>query len=338
MSDPKVEWRHYGNYSGPLIRCNISIPIPIPPRAQYHVDRAYWLTTKVETNATFGTVQAYDGCGMTAGPDQHIGVYPSSLAHEDLNAANDQGTLWPLVRRMESVNASGGYAAAVQTFNQKLESINLYLGQDGVLRYKADGAPTSFGAKVVMGAVAHGNYIRNKLTPINGAVPQSGPAWEQAKGWAIAFYNLFSHPDSFKAQVEFGKEDLVKRTKSMKVKSLGVSIELGVYQQEITNTIVGAGGLTPEVDLAMAVYQAHSVNAPAIAISALNVCCAGSRPVLNAGFAVHLLKVLGLSTYGQWNVSDPNGRYQRTRDAAMKSGLWGQELFAGPTAVMPKQL
>lgn len=338
MADPKVEWRKYGSYSGPLIRNNVVIPTPVPPRNLFHIDRAYWLTTKVETGGTFGTVQAYDGCGMTAGPDQHIAVYPSELAHEDFNASDDQGTLWPLVRRLETVAGSAAFLDAVQVMTRKLDASNLYLGQDGVVRYRAPATLLIAGRSIAVaaGAVAHGAYIRNLLTPSNGVVPQTGPQWEQASSWALAFYRLFSLPDGYKAQVEFGKEDLIHRTKTLKVKNTILTIETGVYQQEITNTRLGFNGWIDAVDLAMAVYQSHSVNAPSIAATCLSNVCAGSKPVLNAAFATVLLQQLGRSTYGQWSFTDPNGRYQRTRNAAMACGLWGTSLFEGPSAVMPK--
>lgn len=340
MTDPKIQWCKYGNYSGPLIKSNITIPVPVAPRNVFHVDRAYWLTTMVETGGTFGTVQAYDGCGMTAGPDQHIAVYPSELAHEDFNAADDQGSLWPLVRRLEVLQSSAAYVQAAQALQAMLEAANLYLGQDGVVRYRADTAVALAGKTILAkaGQTAHGAIIRNLLTPVYGVVPSAGPQWKQAADWALAFFRLFSHPDGYKTQVEFGKEEMVKSTKTHRIKSTTLTVEAGVYQQEITNTQLNPTTFPEAVDLALAVYQAHSVNAPAIALSCLNTVCMGNKPVLNAGFAATLLKQLGSSTYGQWVSTDPNGRYQRTRTAAINSKLWNIQLFNGSSAVMPKQL
>ena len=112
---PKVSYRKRKNYSGPLIAGTEPYPAPSAERAGFHIDRAYWLTTRVETGGKFGAVMAYDGTGMTAGPDQHIAVYPKELANEDLNAADDQGSLWKLLRRLEVCDPGGGFGGHLAT-------------------------------------------------------------------------------------------------------------------------------------------------------------------------------------------------------------------------------
>lgn len=338
----KVSWQSYNKYSGPLIRSNVLVPAPVGPRSLFHIDRAYWLTAKVETGGTFGTVMAYDGTGMTAGPDQHIAVYPTELANEDFNPEDDQGGLWQLVRRLETVGTSPTYLEALQTLQKNLLLANLYVGQDGKVRYKADATLPIAGRALTVraGSTTHGAYLRDLLTPIGGKVPKVGPNWTQASNWALTFHKLFAHPDGYKAQLEFGKEHLVQRTKGRKIPSGAgaATIEEVVYQQELTNISVGLNGFTPAVDLALCVFQSHSVNAPAIAITALKIATEGRRPLLNADFAKKLIAALGNNTYGLWNDNLPNGRYQRTRDIAMRSSLWSKELFEGPLAVMPKNV
>jgi hypothetical protein len=51
-----------------------------------------------------------------------------------------------------------------------------------------------------------------------------------------------------------------------------------------------------------------------------------------------LIRALGTSSYGRWSDDIPNGRYQRTRDAARKSDHWDLDLFDGSNALMPKDL
>ncbi len=337
-----VRFGKYAAYSGPYAISSIQIPIPMPPRSEYHVDRAYWLTTKVETCGTFGSVNAYDGTGMTAGPDQHIAVFPSELAAEDFNAEDDQGSLWELLRQLEMVQGTASYQAAFKAISDALAAKSLYLSQDGKLRY-SNNLMVPVGGKhlaVKAGATAHGAYIRNILTPPDGKVPAGGAEWVIAAKWAELFSELFSHPDGHKAQLEFGKNHLVARTKNRKFVIAGKpeSLEVCVYQQELTSTRVGLNGWTAALDLALSMFQSHSVNAPAIAAKILQGTCNGVRPGLTTDFATQLVARLGKSTYGQWNVIASSSRYQRTRTHAMASGLWPKVLFEGPGAVMPKAL
>lgn len=321
-----IKFGHFGKFSGPYSLGTVQYTLP-DDRKSYHVDRAYWLTTMVETGGKFGSVNAYDGTGMTAGLDQHIAVYPSELVHEDFNAENDQGSLWELLRRIETVNGSTSFQAAFAAISDGLKAQNMYLSQDGRVRYLENGTVGFSGGFQVLkaGDLAFGQHLRNVLTPPNGVVPNSGPDWEIAKAWATQFSELFSHPDSFKAQTEFGKEHLVNRTKTWKVK--GQTLEQALYGQEITNA-----QLPPALDLALSVFQSHSVNAPGAATRLLPLVLVEPS---NQAFPRNLLRILGQSTYGQWNQRDPSSRYQRTRTIAQSSGLWPTELF---NTIMPKVL
>lgn len=344
-----VQWRQFKDYSGPMIQGTESIPPPTS-RREFHVERAYWLTTKVETGATFGTVIAYDGTGMTAGPDQHIAVYPKELAAEDYNAAGDQGGLWKLLRRLETGGEAPAeyYHAVGQLWEFFRETMGAYVAQDGVLRYLDGGwykfpktgtgrpFPAAEDHKYKAGDPVWGHHIRSALTPSDGwdpgagRVPKSGKEWEQAARAAELFHALMMHPNGRQIQIEFGKEHLVKRSKNN-----GTTMGYGYDWREVTSLRLGPDW-SEEMDLAMCVYQSHSVNAPAIAVKALKQ--VGQALPQGRSFALELIKELGNNTFGRWDDDLQTGRYQRTRQAAMGSGLWPKELFEGSDAIMPKDI
>lgn len=332
MIEPKVLWRKYKKYEGPMIRGTTEFPPPEGDRATFHIDRAFWLTAAVETGAKFGAVMAYDGTAMTAGLDQHVAVYPRELSKpDDGNAYNDQGTLWKLLRRIEMIpkglpwdwRPDGRPAYKLDDAREQLwldlAAQGWYLAQDGVLRFSNSGEPVP------------GRIIRNRFTPVPH--PKKGTtvdhnARELASMWVRRFHRLFAHPDTFQAQIEYGKEHLVKRTKRRK-------LALKAYPKEITALRVW-GGVCEGADLALCMYQAHSVNAPAIANKALQKALKYRKSAHH--FAHVLIYTLGNSKYGRWDDDLKNGRYQRTRKAARASGLWSKKLFDGPEALMPKDL
>lgn len=322
-----------------------TVPIQVPTdRAEFHVERAYWLTTKVETGATFGTVIAYDGTGMTAGPDQHIAVYPKELASEDFNPADDQGGLWHLLRRLEVAgDAPADYYHLIgELWRFFKESMGGYVAQDGVLRYLEAGSYMFDGSRdrsYNPGSPVFGHHIRASLTPTPGPnkglgqVPSLGQAWEQSAHVAELFHKLMSHPSGFRIQTEFGKEHLVKRQAGRGAKAIASSYGF----RNLTALRVDHDGWSEDLDLALSMYQSNGVNAPAIANQALDRVWA-QHGRLTSGFARALVRELGNSTYGRWDDDIPSGRYQRTRSAAMGSGLWSKSLFEGSTAIMPKDL
>ena len=61
-----------------------------PSRTDRHMARSFYLVSQLEA-ANWGTVQNYDGAGMSAGPLHVIAVFP---------ATGDQGPLWRMVRRI----------------------------------------------------------------------------------------------------------------------------------------------------------------------------------------------------------------------------------------------
>lgn len=332
-SKVKVLWRKYKRYSGPMIRGTTTFLPPNGARKNHHVDRAFWLTTAVETGAKFGAVMAYDGTGMTAGLDQHVAVYPRELSKpDDGNALDDQGTLWKLLRRIETVRGGGLFREDLSQLWENLAKAGWYLAQDGVLRMLTDGSPVE------------GNRIRDQFTPIGGN-PNTPLRKDEAKHWALLFHYVFASSATFRAQVEYGKEHLVKRTKRRHLKMKGGLVPnisamvpvASLYPVELTRLCVGDATIpwTEEQDLAMCVYQAHSVNAPAIANKILMRSIGPKQYGADPG---KLIRLLGNSKYGRWDDDIKHGRYQRTRSAARASGLWPKDLFDGKGAIMPKDL
>lgn len=334
MTEPNVRWVEFRSYAGPSINDGVAIG---PPR-DGHVARAYWLTTKVETGAYFGRVMAYDGTCMTAGPDQHIAVFPKELTEEDWRAEDDQGSLWDLLSALRGLRGSDA------SFDAEYEALAIELLGDG-FAFGPDGHPIYAGSRKVVvrgreiqvkaGDRAHGNVIRDTYTgPSAGKVPRAGAAWEKAKQWAILWHRLTVHPKGHQAQLDFGVNHLVSRTKRRRLGDLG-TVESVVY---------GAAGihgarLVPAMDLAVCVYHAHSVNGPAPAQSALLAAAKAHAPSADpVAFARDLLRRLGNNSFGRWDDDIEGGRYQRTRTHAKASGLWAEDLFVGPTAVMPKDL
>jgi hypothetical protein len=313
---PDIQWRTFKSYAGPLIEGTIEFQSPA--RKDYHIDRAFWLTAKVETGARFGSVMAYDGTGMTAGLDQHIAVYPKELSKpDDGNALDDQGTLWKLLRRIEMIPDQVG---PLEVLWRNLQAAGWYLAPDGVLRDTTTGEPIN------------GRLIRNQFTPKNGK-PTTPEQKEEAKRWALLFYNLFSNPYTFKAQIEYGIEHLVKRTTRRQISVGGKLQSVSVFYGRELTILKLDPDWTEDKDLAMCMYQAHSVNAPAIANKAL-----ANIKTTKGDWPKRLIHILGTSKYGRWDDDIKYGRYQRTRLAAKASGLWSSALFDGKTAIMPKDI
>lgn len=333
MTEP--QWKQYERFSGPTIVGTIKIPTPTSP---FTLDRQHWLTTKVETGGTFGTVVMFDGTCVTAGPDQFILVYPAELAHEDFNAADDQGLLGKLVARVFQC-ADASVSPKIAALKAAFAKAGWYLSPIGEMRYVEAQSVALVGRKIIVqaGDLVHGAVLRDVITPIGGVVPKTGPQWDQSAGWCRLFADVFADPATHATQFAFGKERLVKAYKVPRIKTpVGpISVESVVFGTDAS--AVRARDCGEALDLAMSVWYSNSVNAPAIALSALtSVLSTGVRP--DARFPGRLLRALGTSSYGRWNASIPNGRYQRTRRLAQASGLWPQEFFVGAGAIMPATL
>jgi hypothetical protein len=314
----QIKWRQFKDYSGPVAVGTIPV---LPPNGLGCAERAYWLTTKVETGGTYGSVVMFDGSAVTAGPDQHILVYPKELANEDFNAADDQGPLGALLARVMSVSALG------VDMRRRFLQAGWTLSPTGRFLYAQDRSVQVGGRtiQVKAGGVVHGAVLRDTFTPIGGRVPSSGPQWETASSWAMLLSNLFSDPTTFSTQRLYGQEQLEKSYKSRKFTVEGqIVTPESILRSDIHTASVGP---VPEaLDLAMAMWYSNSVNAPAIAMKCLEKAwraVAGSPVKLPA----EIIRTLGMSTFGRWNSSISGGRYQRTRIIAQSSRLWSPDFF-----------
>lgn len=257
-----------------------------------HLDKATWLTAAVEVDSTFGTVQSYDGAGISAGLEHQIAVFPKT---------SKQGGLWNLLLKLEEVLQN--YNPNWNALKNEFDKVGWYLDTRGILRKK------------LTGSVVDGAEIRNEFAPPNGVVPESGPNFEKAVRWATLFHKLFEDPDTFKFQIREAKNSLLSSHKDL---------ENQVYKRycNIEDASVANLGtnISKEIDLAMCFYHSFSVNAPNKARSILGEVLRKSYGPLD--FSKHLIKALGTSSFANWQ-----NRYIRTRLAAKKSYLFDYSLF-----------
>jgi len=276
--------------------CKIDGVAAVPkPTTMLHMERAYYLTAMIEA-PTYGAVQSYDGAAMSGGPLHNIAVYPKGMT---------QGSVFQLLRAIE---VGAPRSDALHQLWSMYTQLDWVVTQDGLLRSTKTGQPVD------------GTLIRDTFTPIAGKVPQTGPQWDAASRWAVAHHNVFADPLTYAAQKDFAIGWLLSSQRAL---------ESTFYQGADPKQIdVGAKGLSMQEDLAMAVYHCYSVNGPAPArddlIAALKVSHRG-YPFANA-----LIQQLSATAFGNWE-----NRYTRTRNAAMNSGLWPKELFAGAGALFP---
>lgn len=213
----------------------------------------------------------------------------------------EQGSLFALLRHIEISTVN---PAQLLDLWSAYNALGWAVTQNAVLKSKITG-------NTVSGAV-----IRNTFTPLNGNVPKAGPNWESAERWALLHHRVFAAPVTFDAQKTYAINWLLQTQKD---------VEDLFYQGRDPRTITD---LSPEEDLAMCVYHCYSVNAPAPARDELIKTLRESKT--GRPFAIALLAHLAANTYGNWEV-----RYTRTRNAALASGLWPKNLFAGTGAIFP---
>lgn len=298
------------------------------PQNSRHLDAASWLTAQVESGGRFGCAINFDGTGMTAGIHQAIAVFPRAL--DDHAKANDQGPLWKLLNRFFAIPVA---PTAFVEMLREFESIGWTLSADGSCRDPSGGRVS-------------GQEIRLEFSgDANGLMPVSGHHRKRSEYWVNLFSELFSQPETFPIQLRYGEEHFIKRADRTKLRFAKVS-GVGVAKMTIAEVCYSEAGLghvdrehmLPAYELAMAVFWSHSVNAPSIALK--KICKAVPALVGKGGsegkFAQRLIRVLGDTKFGRWDDDIRGGRYQRTRNAAMR--LWPKDLFVGPDAVMPKDI
>lgn len=299
--------RSYKKYSGILIKGEVPVRLA-QIYDSFHMWRAFYLTTQVES-PKWGTVQGYDGAGISGGPFHYTACHPKS---------GKQGSLFSLLRRIE--------LGIGTTINKNLERLwhilkenGWYVARDGKLRSNTDGSEIN------------GILIRDTFSPFEGKVPKYGKNYQIATEWAILFHNLLSDKSTFIAQTEHAIDYLVKGQKSL---------ELSAYQYLIEQDLCSIEPLKVNTqlnlkdDLAMCVYHTYSVNAPGPARTCLKQAIEITED--KNDFAENLIYLLGTSNYGRWkDTTDNRNRYDKTRIAATASGLWPSYILE---ELMPENL
>lgn len=301
-------WRSYKNYSGVLIPGDIKVALP--ENKLNHFQRAFYLTAQLES-PKWGLVQSYDGAGISGGPFHFTAYQPASGV---------QGSLFSLLSCLVD---------ELKDTNSNLNAVIHEIKNSGWLLI--NGKLYSLDKSKLIS----GEEIRNTLAPVNGKVPKSGNAWEQAVKWATLFHNLLSDPQTFPIQTKFSINYLINGQQI--IEKVVYTHVLGDTQIDLRNVTVsvtlGKCSLQEPMDLALCVYHSHSVNAPGIAKS----CLESALKVTDfSDFPRILIKLLGTNNYGNWHDTvDGKNRYDRTRIAAKTSGLWNKELFEN-SSIMPE--
>lgn len=319
----------FGKYAGVKIDGIFELEMP---STLDHLRWASYLTAMVESNGKFGSVMNYDGTGMTVGIHQAVAVYPKML--DDNIKKNDQGEMWKLLNRIwafpEMPRSKLCYRKGI---------VEDFMAEDGLVL-----SPHGKCLIAKTGKLATGRQIRDIFTgSFDGIMPTSGSKRRRAEDWVTIFHNLFSCHETFDVQLRFGEEYFIKRAERTKLRFCkhefwqSNTIQSACYPKSLATvscTELGFGW-----DLAMCVFWSHSVNAPG---KALRVLCSAVDEVEKLGatgimgsdvFPKILLRKLGNTNYGRWHRGIKGGRYQRTRNYAMRH--WPRELFIGDTAIMP---
>lgn len=287
----------YKKYAGFVVRGTEPYNITDPSN---HFERSFWLATKVETNGVFGTVQSYDGAAMSAGLEHQIAVMPRDMS---------QGGLFGMLQKF----ANDPVASKSENFINLIKKLKDrgWVIENGRLVSDKTGTPVPAAD------------IQDEFTPMDGTVPERGPFFEKAREWIILFAKLFADVSTRQIQVSEGINKISNLSRD----------ERRVYEAIVPGYTAGIKyvampkDISPELDLALAVYHSHSVNAPAIARRVL----LGIQPQRDVSFAKALLKGLKEAKWGNWD-----RRWTVTRNFAQKSGLWPDSLFVGPDAIMPQ--
>lgn len=267
-----------------------------PPENASHAARLFFLTSQLEA-PSWGGVQSYDGVGISAGPIHNIAV------HRD----GSQGSLMKLLRHMEANVRSKPFQALLTKFQER----GWYIAADGRMR------DWETGRKIP------GRDIVTEFAGPKGVAQRRGGA---SKAWALAFHAAFSDRATYAAQMQYALDWILNSQETLESSAYqrGTGQDIDSHDASALSMVA----LGAELDLAMCVYHAHSVNAPGKAKQVL-------KRLLNTkakaeDFPRRLVRALGTTKYGRWHdTPDNKNRYDRTRLAVRRASLW-------PTAVVNK--
>lgn len=285
---PYVSYNN-GKYKGFVVRGTVPVP---KPTVDSHIDRTWYYTSRLEASA-YGTVQNYDGAGMSAGPIHWIAYFPRS---------KEQGNLWPVVSRILKLNTP-----AVNEMREEFNKLGWVVGN----------TVTDSTGKLVPA-----KKVREELSASNGLVPASGPIHDKAERWANLFNKVFSDPATFDLQSDCVEDYLIKGNQKTEMRAY-IKYAVRPPQPETFVSWIKAAPMAsvgPELDLAMATYHNFSVNAPAPANACLQKALT-APDVLS--FSRKLCDLLKNDDYGNWDV-----RAAKCRQAALSCGFWTPAVVA----------
>ena len=183
---PKILWKQYKKYSG--LQINGTTSVKLPPKYKYnHMWRAFYLTAQLEA-PKWGTVQGYDGTGISGGPFHYTAYSPGT---------GKQGSLFSLLRAIE-VGLGTKRNKNLEALWKEFKECGWFVARDGKLRNINEGYEIS------------GAEIREELSPRKGVVPRDGGYYIRAEKFALLFYNLLSDQETFHAQTEHAIEYLIR--------------------------------------------------------------------------------------------------------------------------------
>lgn len=314
-----VRYVKFKKWAGWKIRGTTPVESPaVDDEPSSHADRIFYLVSQLEA-PSWGGVQNYDGVAMSAGPIHNIAV------HRD----GSQGSLIRMLRHLE-VNA---HTPEVQELFDMLKAVGWYVAQDGRMRH------------LETGAKIRGRDIVTEFSGPKGVAPKTGEGGVRSRGWVLAFHHAFSAPDTFEAQKQFALDWILNSQETIESMAYRVGLAKGPNDDFDSDdaAVMRIEQLGEELDLAMCVYHAHSVNAPGKAKSVLKALLnqyRGNNPATAAGrrrveqFPARLIRKLGTTKYARWHdTPDNKNRYDRTRIAARRSGLWTKTTL---NKLMPK--
>lgn len=294
---PEAQYRTYKSYAGFVVRG--STPIT-PPDTSIHMEWAFFLLSRMEA-ANWGTVQNYDGAGMSAGPLHAIAVSPSSKI---------QGSLWELLADIFAA-VPVGISGPVDGLRNELKAAGYELTLNGVVVHAKDGKRVP------------GEDLRVLLSGPLGHVRWGGPHVVQASKMAQLFSLIFSDPRTFQAQKLYTIKWLLRGQRDAEFAAYAKYSKTKVTAANMSNFLSFATQehLGISLDLAMAVYHAFSVNAPTPAADELRKAMVAKD---QDEFAKKLIRGLGTRSFGRWkDTTDNTSRYDKTRLAVQQSGHWG---------------
>jgi len=301
-----VSWK---NYAGFVVKATPALPVQ-SGHAPLHLHRAVWLASQLE-GAAWGTVQSYDGVAMSGGLLHNIAI----------DRHGNQGSLFPLIRDIQT-----------QIYTPVVEALEMnhrwVITPDGKLRDR-------------YGRLVLSQTIQEAFTGPKGLTPKSGDQHERAKTWALLFHETLRHSASFPAQVDYAAKWLAQGNSKAEMEVYQFYAQGPVIGKDLDSMIgVSSEQLPPEIDLAMCVYHAFSVNAPAIAQRVLFDVWQKRGSKAPVPFAQALIRALGKRKFGKWadEPGDKQNRYDRTRKALLAKntqGWWGSPLIDD---LMPRDL